>query len=230
MKVFVGFGYNDRDKWIKDLVIPFINELGCEVVTGEDLHGEILSQGVKSRIEASQVLIGFLTQREALASGKYSTHRWVTDEIAHVENKKPVFEILEKNVDAQKGITGDRQRYEYDDKAYLLLEITKFIMKQKAALNAKTFLLQPSEELTKEIRPLMKDGFIKCSYTFIYKAQAYKTEPATLLRLGSGLGIIVKEIPSEDALIEICISAPNIMWNSGYVHVGSINVQLTKEQ
>jgi hypothetical protein len=69
MKVFVGFGYNDNDKWIKELIIPFIEELGCEVVTGEEMQGEKLSDGVISRVEESDACIGFLTKRDLKVDG-----------------------------------------------------------------------------------------------------------------------------------------------------------------
>jgi hypothetical protein len=32
MVVFLGFGYNDNDKWVVDLVIPFLQTLGCIVL------------------------------------------------------------------------------------------------------------------------------------------------------------------------------------------------------
>lgn len=47
MKIFVGFGYNDRDKWIRDLVFPIIRAFGHEVLTGEEAYGDILPEYVK---------------------------------------------------------------------------------------------------------------------------------------------------------------------------------------
>ena len=63
MKVFIGFGYNENDKWIEHLVIPLVEALGCEVVTGEEMQGERLSDGVIERISDSDACIGFLTKR-----------------------------------------------------------------------------------------------------------------------------------------------------------------------
>jgi hypothetical protein len=39
MRIFVGFGYNERDRWIRDMVFPLIPAFGDEVVTGEEAYG-----------------------------------------------------------------------------------------------------------------------------------------------------------------------------------------------
>ncbi len=230
MKVFVGFGYNDNDKWITNLIIPFIKELGCVVHTGEDIQGEVLSAAVVSKIEESDACIGFLTKRDKKDDGTFTTHKWVIEELTVALTKKiPIFEIREKGVDAQKGITGDRQWYEFEDKAALMFEILKFLNKEKAKFSYKTFMLVPNEFVA-EIRPLLKSKDTICKYRFLYQAKFYEPEEAKLERLGQGLGIIVKKIPSEEAQIEITVeSANSFIWTSGFVSVGLINVQLQKD-
>ncbi|MCY7293025.1 MAG: hypothetical protein LH615_12670 [Ferruginibacter sp.] len=230
MKVFVGFGYNNNDKWIKDLIIPFIEELGCEVVSGEDMQGEKLSDGVISRVEDSDACIGFLTKRDQKQDGTYTTHKWVIEELTLALQKKiPLFEIREKEVEAQRGITGDRQRYEITDKAELMFEITKFINKEKLKFTHKTFMLVPNT-FVDEIRPFLKSRDTVCKYRFLHKAKFYEPEETKLERMGQGLGIIVKKIPAEEAQIEITVeSQNNILWTSGFISVGLINVQLLKD-
>ena len=171
MKVFVGFGYNDRDNWINELIIPFIKELGCEVVTGEEMQGEELTEGVISRINESDACIGFMTKRGTPdQNGLFSTHWWVISELttALVKNK-PAFEIRERGVDNQSGIAGHRQRYEFEDKAILMLEIAKFIAKEKSKFTYKTFMLLP-EQFADEIRPHIKSRDTRCTYRFFFKA------------------------------------------------------------
>ena len=76
MKVFVGFGYNERDKWIIGDVFPILHCMGFVVVTGEEMHGQELSPEVKRRIEQSDVVVGFLTIRDEqdkyLADSKFT--------------------------------------------------------------------------------------------------------------------------------------------------------------
>jgi hypothetical protein len=43
MRLFIGYGYNDRDKWIEELVFPLAEALGCEVVRGKVMYGETLA-------------------------------------------------------------------------------------------------------------------------------------------------------------------------------------------
>lgn len=227
MKVFVGFGYNKHDTWIKELIIPFIQTLGCEVQTGENMQGENLSEGVISRIKESDTYIGFLTKREKMGNGNFTTHSWVISELANaVSANIPIFEIREKGIDPQKGQTGDRQYYEIEDRSFLMLEIAKFIIKEKNKLSYKTFMLLP-HEFSEAIKPHAK--FAKCTYTFLYKAKQYEPEITNLHRMQGGYGIIIRKIPNEEAQIEINVECPAGTWSSGFVSVGLMNVNLQKD-
>lgn len=229
MKVFVGFGYNADDKWITELIIPFIETLGCEVVTGEEMQGEKLSDGVIERIKSSDACIGFLTKRgNPTPEGTYSTHWWVLQELSIANTLgKPNFELREKGVEPQKGIGGDRQRYEFTDKTQLLVEVTKFVMKEKSKLTYKVFMLLPPE-FSSEIRPHYR--YAKCKYRFQYRGKYYDPEEVPIERMQGGYGIIITRIPSEEAQIDISVEGPSgISWNSGFVSVGLMNVHLQKD-
>ncbi|MDO7173830.1 hypothetical protein [Mariniflexile sp. AS56] len=232
MKVFVGFGYNDNDNWISEIIIPFIEELGCEVSTGEDMQGEQLSVGVKDRISNSDACIGFLTRRGPVdANGHYSTHRWVIEELTLALGlDKAVFEIRENGVNTQNGILGHLQRLDFDDRTKVMLEIAKFISKEKSKLTHKAFILLPSD-FTDEIKPHLNSRDTKCLYRFLYKGKFYEEEETKLEKLRQReLGIIVRKIPSEEAQIDIKITGPNgITWSSGFFSIGLMDVQLQKE-
>jgi len=229
MKVFVGYGYNSNDKWINELVIPFIREFGCEVLTGEEMQGEDLTDGVISRIADSDVCIGFLTRRGKASKGVFSTHSWVISELAVAVTKSiPFFEIREKGVDPQKGITGNRQRYEFDDKAFLLMEIARFLNKERAKLSYKRIMLLP-QDFAAEIRPHLGSRDTRCTYKFNHKAKYYGPEETKLEKLTGGFSAIIRRIPSEEALVEITVEGPNgIRWNSGFISVALMNVHLEK--
>ncbi len=232
MKVFIGFGYNEEDKWIEQLVIPMVEALGCEVSTGEEMQGERLSEGVIDRISDSDACIGFLTKRgkKSNQDGTFPTHRWVIEELTTALNKgKPIYEIREKGIDFQNGIIGDRQRLEFEDTSRVLLNVVKFVMKEKNKLSTKIFMLLPPEILI-DIRPYLVNDDITCTYRFMYKTKYYDPEIATLERFQGGYGVIIKKIPNEEALIEIKIKGPNrLSWSSGFVSVGLINVHLQKD-
>ena len=42
MRIFVGYGYNERDKWVEDYVLPLLVAFGCEVVHGKAVYGGAL--------------------------------------------------------------------------------------------------------------------------------------------------------------------------------------------
>ena len=231
MKVFVGFGYNNNDNWINSLIIPFIEELGCEVVTGEEMQGEELSTGVITRINECDACIGFLTKRGSPnQEGFYSTHWWVISELTTALVKQiPIFEIREIGIDPQSGIAGNRQRYEFDDKAALMLELAKFISKEKTNVAHKTFILFP-QEFTDEIKQHVKSRDTRCLYRFLYKGKFYEPEESKLEKFGEKeFGIIIKRIPSEEAQIEITIEGPQgISWSSSFISIGLMRVNLSK--
>ena len=230
MKVFVGFGYNKKDEWINDLVIPFIISLGCEVITGEDMQAEALDEGVIARIKEADVCIGFLTRRTKIDKENYTTHRWVVEEIGiAISNKKPTFEIRQKGVDPQNGIAGKFQRFEFDDKAILLLEISKFILKEKEKLTYITFMLLP-QDFINEMKSHISSGDATCTYRFLYKAKYYEALETTVESFEGGYGVIIKEIPNEEALLEITIKGPGgIKWKADFFPINIHKVKLIKQ-
>jgi len=110
MRVFVGFGYNDRDSWIENQVFPILAGMGFTVVDGKDMHGEILQPGVQSRIEQSDAAIGFFTVREGQGDAEFNSHMWVRDEMVHANAKgKPIIPVKEEGARIPDGLLGDRQ-------------------------------------------------------------------------------------------------------------------------
>lgn len=87
MRVFVGFGYNERDNWVKVQVFPILECMGFVVVTGEDMHGDLLQPEVKRRIEQCDAVVGFLTIRNAEDNGEFNSHLWVQNELVYESQK-----------------------------------------------------------------------------------------------------------------------------------------------
>ena len=82
MKIFVGYGYNERDHWIEKLVFPLIEAFGADVVSGKEVAGQLLGNAVRDLIERSDAMMGFTTRRGDDPDGAmWGTHRWVTDEL-----------------------------------------------------------------------------------------------------------------------------------------------------
>ena len=52
VKIFVAFRYNDRDRWVVDLVFPIIRAFSDDVVTGEELAKDGEEFKLKHDLEA----------------------------------------------------------------------------------------------------------------------------------------------------------------------------------
>src|SRR5688572_26111910 len=110
MRVFVGFGYNERDNWIKTHVFPILECMGFVVITGEDMYGSILQPAVQSRIDQSDAVVGFLTIREPENNGEFNSHLWVQNELVYgVAKQKPIIPIREENVKVPDAMLGNVQ-------------------------------------------------------------------------------------------------------------------------
>jgi hypothetical protein len=229
MNIFIGFGYNNDDKWIKELVFPLVESFDATIITGEELHGLILSQGVTDRIKKADGILAFLTRREALATGRYTSHRWVFDELATaIANQIPAVEIREKMVDVQGGLPGDRQRVEFDldDKAKLLVELAKLLSAWRRNLKPRRLFLLP-RDICQEARPFINKESLKCTYKFMTGSKQSPMYEAKPFKYGQGLCVDVYNVPSEDSLVEITIQGPQFEWSSDYesVQLLSINLQ-----
>jgi hypothetical protein len=229
MNIFIGFGYNNDDKWIKELVFPLVESFDATVATGEDLQGQILSQAVADRIKKADGVLAFLTRRDALATGRYTSHRWVYDELAtSIANNIPAVEIREKMVDVQGGLPGDRQRVEFDldDKAKLLVELAKTLSAWRRNLKPRRLFLMP-RDIVQDARPYINREDLKCTYQFMNgskQSEIYKARP---FKFGQGLCVDIYNVPSEDSLVQVTITGPQFEWSSDYesVQLLSINLQ-----
>jgi hypothetical protein len=232
MRIFVGYGYNDRDAWVKDLVFPLIKALGHDWADGQEIYGEQLSDGVRKEIEECQALLGFTTRREPLQKGNlWTTHQWVKDELLTAQQKGIRFvEIREMDVDPQDGILGNIARITYNpaERDRCLLEIIKAISRWRGKEKSYELYLMP-ESFSQTIRPRLRDANLRCVYR-VLEADKLDPEPAkeTPIRpITGGLAIRTAPIPS-DALIQVEIwnGRAELLWNSDWQPVDSRMVHL----
>jgi hypothetical protein len=110
MRVFVGYGYNERDKWIEDRVFPILRCVGFTIVHGKDMHGLQLEPEVTRRLDQSDAAIGFFTIREGQGDADFTSHIWVRDEMMYAIAKgKPIVVVRETGTRLPDGLLGNRQ-------------------------------------------------------------------------------------------------------------------------
>lgn len=151
MRVFVGFGYNERDNWIKVHVFPILECMGFVVITGEDMHGELLQPEVKRRIDQSDAVVGFLTIRDQENKGEFNSHLWVQNELLWGNaREKPIVPIKEENVKVPDAMLGNIQyiMLRQDDRLACVSELARALGRR----NIRRIRLEPEEDtLRKDI-------------------------------------------------------------------------------
>jgi len=101
MRVFIGYGYNERDKWIEAFAVPLVQAFGSEVVHGKAVFGGPLPEEVLRSIRSSDAMIGFTTRREPTGPGPFGTHPWVVQELLAAlaqDPRIPFVEVREQGV------------------------------------------------------------------------------------------------------------------------------------
>lgn len=230
MKIFVAYGYNERDKWVPNLVFPIIKAFGDEVVTGEELQGEQITDAVIREIRQSDALLAFLTKRQKIDETHWTTHRWVTDEISQaIAHDVLVAEIREVGVDEQGGIIGDRQRITYNEseRDKCIVDIVKTIGKWHSSNTVKLKLLP--DECVQLIRPLLRNPGLRCTYKILDSDGEISNDvPATILPITGGLFIHAKNIPHM-ALIQIRVECGDQSWTSNFENIDSSGIHLQQD-
>ena len=117
MRVFVGYGYNDRDRWIETDVFPILRCAGFSIVDGKDMHGQDLKDEVKRRLDLSDAAIGFFTIRDGQGDADYTSHVWVRDEMIYASARgKPIVPVREEGVKIPAALLGNPQYISLDQK------------------------------------------------------------------------------------------------------------------
>lgn len=230
MKIFVAFGYNERDKWIPNLVFPIIKAFGDEVVSGEEVQGEQITDAVIREIRQSNALMAFVTRRDKINENRWTTHRWVTDELSNaIAFKIPVAEIREAGVDEQGGIAGDRQRilYTESERDKCLVEIVKTIGKWHLSDTIELKLMP--NECIQAVRPLLRNPGLRCTYKILERNGMMGEEiPAQILPITGGLFVRAKNVPPM-SYIQIRVEGAGKSWSSEFENVESLGIHLHEE-
>ena len=120
LRLFVGYGYNARDKWVETHVIPLVRAFGCKVEHGKAVYGGALPNEVLKLIHASDAMIGFTTRRDPDPGrpGQFPTHPWVVQELTAALSQVPPIpwvEVREEGVVSPGGMIEamNTQRIDY---------------------------------------------------------------------------------------------------------------------
>jgi hypothetical protein len=226
MKIFLGYGFNGRDTWVKNLVFPIIQAFGDEALTGEELFGEQIPDAVRERLRQSHACIGFLTQRSS--EEPRATHRWVIEEMATALSfGLRVVEVRETGVDEQFGIMGDRQRISYDQtrRDECLVALVRTVGNWHSESNVDLRLLP--EQCANELFPLHAQTDLVCTYRLRIEGESTSEFPAKIEPVGPSLIVKAKRVPRH-ALVQVKIRFREMTWLSSFQSVEEINLTLQR--
>ena len=228
MKVFVGFGYNERDKWIIGDVFPILHCMGFVVVTGEEMHGQELSPEVKRRIEQSDVVVGFLTIRDEQDKGDFNSHLWVQNELLWgVAKDKPIIPIKEQNVKVPDAMLGNVQYIllRQDDRLACVAELATALGRR----NMRRVRLEPqADAMRKNINKWRMDQ----GFTIRYRTQDgvngvesdFKTGRLEVFEYGFYLNLY--DVPHRAYLDVEGVLNGQTMFTSGWTSADAVSIKI----
>lgn len=229
MKVFLAFGYNERDEWIPKRVFPLVKALGLEFETGEETYGDKIDEVVRTKIRMSDGLIGFRTRRGDPQNGTWNTHKWVTEEIAvALDRGKKILEVRESKVEEQAGMPAGYQRIDYDEAARdkCLVEIAVALGRWKASHPVAVRL--NLKDTTDEQFRVMFDGGLVCRYNLRLGNEEFELKSVDIIDIGKNEYFV--NIPSygKDTLVRIELEYGPKKWNSSYSRLDLCGIDLKK--
>lgn len=218
MRVFVCWAY--EAKWIEDYAVPIIKSYGVEVITGKELEGQVITDGVKDLIKDSDAIVAFTTRR-GKEGRHWKTSDWVVDEIkyANAIGKNRIFEVREEGVDYPNKINNERQHLVFpaDDRLACLRDVAKVISRW-TVMSFKLNLMP--EDFISDISARLRNNRYACRYAITRQGNVlHQRDNARISRDGVGLSIYVNDLPAEiftfpDAVIEVEIESGEKWWTA----------------
>jgi hypothetical protein len=215
------------------------SRLAIRVVTGREIYGNRLDQGVRTEILESDALFGFTTRRDPSGiAGMWTTHQWVRDELLTAANAQPPIpfvEVRETQVESQEAMLGNRARITYDEaqRDLCLVEIASAIGRwhRQAAASGKFLLELLPDDFSKEISPLLQDPDLRCIYR-VLKEEEVDAGPEVITpirRLRGRMAIRTGPVP-RDAMIQVEVwqGRSKLLWASEWQAVESRIINLER--
>jgi hypothetical protein len=168
--IFLAYAFRDPDRELAAMVERLLASHNLRAVTGEALGGGSVTPEVQARIQKADGLIALLTRRDQLASGGWTTHDWVRDEIGYARGlnpPKPAIGLREEGVEFG-GAWTQNERIDLDraNPAEALLRLSETIgeWKRKAGRLVKVQLLPDNV-----VSPLVNVNGVTCEYRFVHE-------------------------------------------------------------
>lgn len=233
MRVFIGYGYNQRDRWIEDQVFRLVRSLGCEPIDGKRMYGGSLANEVANAIRSCEAVLGFTTRRESVGNGKFSTHPWVVDELrtAHTHSPPiPFVEVREAGVDPASPMLESAQfqriHYAEEERAECLVQIAEALGRLRQQTTVVTVRLGP-DAFVEEVADLLDDPRFRCEYRTRQGRVVSSLRLLEVYPTKGGLYATIQGLVAGE-LVQLFVSAPGKSWRSDYELLDTIDIRMRK--
>jgi hypothetical protein len=227
MRVFVGFGYNERDQWIEKQVFPILSSMGFTVVHGKAMQGKELPPEIKSRIEQSDAAIGFLTIREGQEQAEFNSHVWVLSEMVYADAKgKPIIPVKEDSVHDPRGLLGNRQfiTLRQNDRLACVVELVETLGRR----NIRRLKLEPEDDqLRRTLHQWRKNaGFVIRYRTQDEQGVESEYRKGRLELVDQGFYLNVSDVPKRAHVEVEGILNETTEFSSGWAAADAVHVKI----
>jgi hypothetical protein len=212
-RVFLAFSFRNQDQDLVRRIEALLESHDIQVETGEALGGQALTQAVQKRIDESDALVAVLTRSERLASGKWSTHDWVRDELNYARTKrKRAIALVDVAVDVG-GTYQEHERIDLDTKkeSLSLLKLSQAVSEWKREWGRRVKIRILPEDLGHTVRSVGDRA--KCHYRLTRQGTQSKWLLASLVPEPGGTYAYIRGATEED-LIQLRVSLPGESWIS----------------
>jgi hypothetical protein len=225
MRIFIGYGYNKRDAWIEQHVLPILSAMAIETTDGKKLHGEVLQEGVKQRIDQADALVGFCTLRVEGKKDKFNTHPWVRDEMMYALGRKmPVIEVRENGVKSIPGLKGDREYIKLNGDR---LACVKDLVEAVGSWSMRRLLLAPRDlKVRKQIHQAWSTNALDVTYRARINNADRKPRTGRLDVVNNGFYLNVIGLPAGSLVqVEGRTASGTIIFNTGFASADVVRVE-----
>ena len=229
MRIFVGYGYNDRDSWIDRLVFPLIAALGCEPVHAKISYGDPLTFKVKEILLSCHAMVGFLTRRDQAGDNRWTTHAWVVQELGIAYGQQmPTIEVREDGIDSQQGMGAAYQRINFSDASHdqCLVELALALASIRDEFSVRRLRLGPPD-VAENIRAKLNLG-ASCQYRIRNRNKESAPKPVEIVRIQGSLYVDIPKLKDDD-FVEVSVGVGGREWRSDYEAVDAVEIKLVQE-
>jgi len=225
MKIFVGWPYDAV--WVEQYVIPFVETYGVTILTGKELQGKVITDGVKELIAEADATLFITTRRSGPdANGRYETSDWVLDEIKHANSieKQVIIEVREKGVDYENKIHADRQYIPFDpvDPMKCLVELGRSVGQWRGlSLKLRVSPLGEAPDKQAFIVGLKQRRGYECLYRIRQQGKViyHSAGSVEIVREGQDYFIYTNELPDNffhltDVYLEVEVNIGATQWSA----------------